>query len=587
MEFQDSNLTTLLLKKEKELQNLSKLRVGQLQEQLASKDQTIYDLESQIRRLYDDFNYNLNLIKQRDEEIAELEATVSDFSLRNMSKSGANAYWSQDENLNSDIQRDLFIKNEELKNAIDKIRILENKLESNQESLEIQLQEAKSMLSRLRFELDSEKEKNYELEETISEFKAKYENERSGFQYAGMTVQKLEEALSDLDAKYDKERHDFFVKEACYKDTEDKLLKLKQDHEKEISELKRRINVVNSDRDSELQLIKHRYEIEIAQINANKQIIFDQITNEHQEKVNKLQEYAKGLLDENTRNSQAIGLLNMKLLENEKCFNKEICELRNELSYKLDQIEQLKNNLSIKNSELEALKVYSDNYKAQITQKTDELARLNKSILKLQNKAEDQDKEITAYKEFHIKEMRNLTEEMQERINLQQELKFDHEKKENKLEKEIKMLSQKIEMSEKHKNPHEYQEIILELERARDEIFTKDRELARVSKLLETIRHEKDKISHEKEQFRDANVRLLCDNNKGKDEVYNKLENIENNIGMLYSDMSKKTPTLSNWNNRSRSVIPDNLKGNNDKRVSRILQVKSKLDKRFSKFENP
>ena len=54
----EDSLTAMLLKKEKELQQLSKLRINQLQEQIIFKERTIFDLESQIRRLNDDLTYN-------------------------------------------------------------------------------------------------------------------------------------------------------------------------------------------------------------------------------------------------------------------------------------------------------------------------------------------------------------------------------------------------------------------------------------------------------------------------------------------------------------------------------------------------
>ena len=79
----DDSLTSMLLKKEKELQELSKLRISQLQDQIIFKDKTIFDLESQIRRLHDDLAYNLSLMQQRDEEIADLENNISSLLSQN------------------------------------------------------------------------------------------------------------------------------------------------------------------------------------------------------------------------------------------------------------------------------------------------------------------------------------------------------------------------------------------------------------------------------------------------------------------------------------------------------------------------
>lgn len=80
--FGEESLTDLLIRKEKELQNIAKLRLQQLQEQLFYKDQTISQLQNQIQKLHEDFNYNLKLIQERDEELSELEQTVNDLNMQ-------------------------------------------------------------------------------------------------------------------------------------------------------------------------------------------------------------------------------------------------------------------------------------------------------------------------------------------------------------------------------------------------------------------------------------------------------------------------------------------------------------------------
>lgn len=65
----EESITELLIRKEKELQTLGKLRIQQLQEQLLVKDQAILELQEKLRRINDDFQYNLQIIEQRDEEL--------------------------------------------------------------------------------------------------------------------------------------------------------------------------------------------------------------------------------------------------------------------------------------------------------------------------------------------------------------------------------------------------------------------------------------------------------------------------------------------------------------------------------------
>ncbi|CAG9325964.1 unnamed protein product [Blepharisma stoltei] len=567
MDYQDGNLTTLLLQKEKELQNLSKMRVMQLQEQLSSKDQTIFELEAQIRRLHDDFNYNLTLIQQRDEEIADLEEKINDMSFRNMGKSPMNTYWSQDEQASSGRLREIYIKDEELKNANDKILLLENKLKSVDE-IEIQLQSAKSEISRLVFERDSEKEKNSELIENLNELKIRIEKEKNEV------------------------GRDWYMKERYYKENEEKLMKNKLDLEKENFEWKRKLNVVITERDIELEQIRNKHEIDMEHLNANKQAIIDNLNSDYKEQISKLQFQIKQLLEENSKNSQYIEQTNTQFFDNERRLTEEIYELRNDMTYKLNTIEQLKNALQNKSSELDNIKLQLEHWKNQANLKSEECLKIKQNQIKYQSKAEDLEKELISYKDFHLKEINNLTNEMQARIDAQQKQHFSDEKIIKKLEKDNKILSQRIENIEKHKQPHEYQEIVFELERARDEIFTKDRELNRVNKVLESIRKDKDKILQENQQFRDANVRLICD--KKPADMYDKLQDIENNIGMIHNDISNikqiKVMPFNYQNSRSKSVIGynDTLSSNPDRtaKPSKILQVKKKLDRKFSKFDN-
>jgi hypothetical protein len=151
----------MLLKKEKELQELSKLRISQLQDQIIFKDKTIFDLESQIRRLHDDLAYNLSLMQQRDEEIADLENNISSLLSQN------SAHPVHIENLKSEINT-LSI---ELKKSEEYIRQLQESREVCND-IQYKLQEAYSDISKLKYEEQFNAEKYKEIENNFFETKS-------------------------------------------------------------------------------------------------------------------------------------------------------------------------------------------------------------------------------------------------------------------------------------------------------------------------------------------------------------------------------------------------------------------------------
>ena len=66
MEEDRDSISEALLRKEKELQHLAKLRISQLQEQLTLKDQFASELQQRLKRVCEDFNYNFQLIEERE-----------------------------------------------------------------------------------------------------------------------------------------------------------------------------------------------------------------------------------------------------------------------------------------------------------------------------------------------------------------------------------------------------------------------------------------------------------------------------------------------------------------------------------------
>lgn len=333
---EDRDLTGLLLKKEKELQQLSKLRVAQLQEQLNSKDQVIFDLEGQIRRLHEDFNYNLELIQQRDQEIADLEEKVTDLSSfhreKTDGKNSANIYWSQDEQpLLSDIQRELYLREEELKQVKQQLEVFQLCDRDSNADIELQLQEAKSEISKLKYEFESEKCKSNELQEALIDQKRQFEDERNEVLkqfYATKNV------LIDLESKVTNPDLE----------TQQKILKLLQEKQ---------------DLTSELQKFKLKEKDDLNKIELSKQIRYEQL-DEHQEQITRMQNQIKTLLEENSRCNLKVEQANHKLLQREKELSNDVYELRRDINIKLEQLEASENSIRLKHSEIETMQSQLD-----------------------------------------------------------------------------------------------------------------------------------------------------------------------------------------------------------------------------------
>lgn len=77
MEVYGLNLSDVLIQKEKELQDLSKLRLQQLEDQVRQKNNQIDELNQKIEKIQDDFNFNLTLIDERDKELVDYESKFS------------------------------------------------------------------------------------------------------------------------------------------------------------------------------------------------------------------------------------------------------------------------------------------------------------------------------------------------------------------------------------------------------------------------------------------------------------------------------------------------------------------------------
>lgn len=72
-----SDIKTLILQKEKELHDINEYRIRALEELCQKKDAELEDLRTKFSQIKDDFQFNLDLIQQRDEELDTCETELA------------------------------------------------------------------------------------------------------------------------------------------------------------------------------------------------------------------------------------------------------------------------------------------------------------------------------------------------------------------------------------------------------------------------------------------------------------------------------------------------------------------------------
>lgn len=224
--------------------------------------------------------------------------------------------------------------------------------------------------------------------------------------------------------------------------------------------------------------------------------------------------------------------------------------------------------------------------------KTEEAYKSKQLQIKAEDRAEILEKQLRDFKDSQIH--RFEAEFSETRKDLKSKINQLHYNTDTQKDHEIQSLYEKLSSKHKFEDVADYQALVNQLEKSNDEIFTKDREIARLNKLLQVIKEERDKALLAKEQFRDINSRLLTDKDHFNPDINSKLQRIEENIDMLSTDLmgikTTRHKTINFEDTRSRpSYTPTTLTYNpkpQKSRLNRINEVKSTLNKRFMSLTN-
>ena len=121
---EEGSWTDSLHHKDKELHQIAKLRIAQLQEQGTLKDQYIVELQQRLKRICEDFNYNFQLIEERDKELRNFEQQIAALNSALKAKDAEIA----------DFRRLLQTKEDDLKAEVDFLKLkLEDCTQTNEQ----------------------------------------------------------------------------------------------------------------------------------------------------------------------------------------------------------------------------------------------------------------------------------------------------------------------------------------------------------------------------------------------------------------------------------------------------------------------
>lgn len=408
----ENSLTNMLLQKEKELQDLSKMRISQLQDQLLFKEKTIFDLDCQIRRLSEDNSYKANLLSQRDSEIFDLEATLAQLSQENLSMSPVVS------NLNSE----LLI----LQEKVESLEYLNSSLRQSQENfsdLNIKLQESYSNNNKLKYDLQLAQEKLKDLERLYEDVAIENNQRIEEINTKTSHIHQLSNAKESLE-------------------TELKELKNKSKTDKE--RMNREVFKIKSDLVNEIEGIKAQKE------NSTEQIVF-----QNKVQCDKFQSQIKGLLEDNKKLNQQVEYYQNLVIEKEKGGNQEIYALRKENMENKQKIEEISSAYRSKDIEIASVKDLADHWKTMATSRAEELFKMKQLQLRSEEKTENYQRELDQVKRLGFEEVQRLKREL-ETLLAHKQSQFNEEKIEKntviRLRDEVERLTDLVHSKDPEKN---------------------------------------------------------------------------------------------------------------------------------------
>lgn len=420
----EEDISELLAQKEKELKELSKLRLVQLEDQLRSKNKQIEDLNQKLLLIQEDFNYNVKLIDDRDAELTELEEKYN--GLRNVIKQkdaeiselrACLAATEQKIKNESSKQRTQEIILSETRDQLreelaelkwrkeDEIRKLNKALEENQNNFDKALREKEHEMTEFKMIMD--KKYSREIEEKYDRFEEEKRLLLSEIEGKNGRIEVLNRDRQDLQGKLEQilAENKVVELEKAYADESKKnesLLYEKElqitkliDHAKHLSQqndqlksqleseteyaneqkifYEKELNKFKNSHQQDINFIKESYEIQIQRLNST-----------FSSQVTRLQQRLQQSEEDSEKAYTQAQQLREKILQSDRKTSHEISKIedgyKNDIKNAEEMVRLLKLELSGKDTEMKGLQENLGSWKARAEQYSEESKNLRLAI---------------------------------------------------------------------------------------------------------------------------------------------------------------------------------------------------------------
>ncbi|CAG9328285.1 unnamed protein product [Blepharisma stoltei] len=472
MEEPTTNLSELLNQKEKEYQEICKLRLLQLEDQLNTKNTYIKQLLSQIEKIQEDFNYNVQLIDERDTELIELESKID--ILKKLIKekdtdiSELRAYISNLEekvktssSKNTNREKSLISERDELREKIIEIKInkeseiaeLKSAFEKGYAKIRQSLEESKAE----KFSLIEKYEKmleNQQLEHNKIAYALNKELEERKIHISSLIknieeIQKTNSSRITQDMKVElensyraqikilEEKLDSMEKESIKKKDRIRLLEYENQELKDMNIKDANFALLQKNNlEKDIAKLKSMHNDELKYITETHEIQIQRITTLHSNQIKKLQE--KLALAESELEKYSIIFEEAKSAheDQEKTLKNEINNLKevNETEIKAREniISNIQAKLKIRADEIESYKGKIENWKTIAGQSSEEIRTLKEALWN----AEQKIKNFESYqnvKDLEKDELQNKIQNLEAKLVLAYSQPKKEEKEESRL----------------------------------------------------------------------------------------------------------------------------------------------------------
>ncbi|KRX03979.1 hypothetical protein PPERSA_12426 [Pseudocohnilembus persalinus] len=502
---ENNNFDTLFTGKLQEMQQIQQQKVKSLEKQIIEKNGLLQEKDQKFQELENDFNYNLQVIEQRDRDIEELVEKMKQLKDILIDKLQQNMQNSINQAINK-MENEYQIKQQNLENII-------NELKEQKQNKEIEHQKQNDRIlndnENLYQQLNNLKQENLEIEKKSQE---EILNLRNQITEKNFVIQSLERETEN--------------KKSSLTNWE-KLMKEKID---DLQTEKQQIL-------SEFQQYKLKHKQKLRELRETGEKRFEDLINENHDKLRKAENQIRDIMLERSHLEMVEKNLKQKLQEKDEKNKKDLDEIEKKARYSIKNLEedkrQIKNDLEIREFHLKQL--------------NEEKNEFNKKIEILQNKIQELEKQNQEFdKENKLQQGQKLQPIIEEKISKSMRIKASSYSDKQKQTKFSPKAQQKNYPDMENENNQEFfgddddqNEV---LSQNYEKLFSEDQ--GPINPIRSLIQKDRDRyMANQSSQ----NFFSPSRNYSGKFAVYiKKLENDVGNYKILIENMTREMENVSN-----------------------------------------